>query len=243
MRFGRFCHSDNLDVEDAVRSGTLLVQFRGSKVKIVSSNHQDLIGFICGGDLNFSETFDIRKTVSFFTKSQGCSFSLLLGVRNLLEKIIAAVLVDLTETDPDTVGDLGVVDVQLGHVLVPGGEVGEQGDDVGKIQSISGPKTGAGHATSGAGSTTPGHGGQVGTDTTRLLVQVHPELEDGLLVLPHRVHLRVGDADHSVETHRLNRNCGGNLGSDGVEYSVQGPETIGLMNKRGDETRKQNHCV
>ena len=82
-------------------------------MEVVPPDRKDLEGLIGRGHLNLPETLHIRQTITLIP------FSLLLGVGNLYEKVIVAVLVNLTEADPHTTGDVVVPDFQFAVILVP----------------------------------------------------------------------------------------------------------------------------
>ena len=63
------------------------------------------------GNLNLPKTLHIRQTITLIP------FSLLLGVGNHYERVI--VLVNITEADPHTTGDVVVPDFQFAVLLVP----------------------------------------------------------------------------------------------------------------------------
>ena len=55
MRLGRLSHSDELDSEDAVGTAGVVVEAGGGEVEVGSADHQHLVGFVGGIDLEQSE--------------------------------------------------------------------------------------------------------------------------------------------------------------------------------------------
>ena len=55
MRLGRLSHSDELDSEDAVGTAGVVVEAGGGEVEVGPSDHQHLVGFVGGIDLEQRE--------------------------------------------------------------------------------------------------------------------------------------------------------------------------------------------
>jgi len=169
------CHSHQLYCEDAVGPGALLVEPGGCEVQILPPNHECLVGLVSGSNLNFPQPFyegGAAPIISELQRRPLHLFPLFLALGHFPQKIVNVLVVDLGERNPDSVGDVVVLHLQLGGLPVPTLQAGKQTAQLTEVQPLPSSVHATGHTAGGAGPTAGRHGTDVGTLSTPHLEQL-----------------------------------------------------------------------